>query len=351
MKYIIVIAFLLTCYGCVEEIEFDATGETGTLVVDGLLSTSSDSNFVFISRSNKVSSQNYRPETGAEIVLYDSNSKHEPLREISDGKYFFPKEIIQINVGNSYYIEITTKSGNQYKSEIETIQPVPMIDSLGSEFTFEDYTENETKVLQGTFYNLSVYGKVVKDDGALFLKWDVENIYLMTEKNCSPISGPKSCYVRNPINLNTVFLLDGTIYKSDAHFKQRVVHEKLDFTFGIASGFYVSQKSLTERAFKYWKRVDQILRESGTLLETPFAAIKGNIKSVENPDEEVLGYLSAVDERKVLKIVTKGELGVKRSKLPLCHPDLSLPPHIKPAVCCDCTLLAGASVKRPIYWP
>jgi len=334
----------------VEEIEFDGNEEIGTLVVDGILSTNTDSNFIYLSRTSQVQLQYFPPEEGALIQLYDKNGMEEDYQEIEPGKYYL-KGNIDIKVGGSYYIKLLTKNGHTYQSEIETIISVPSIDSLSNEITIEEYIDDEIGFLNGSFFNIFVHGRIPDKKKQIFLKWDVENIYLMTERKCNPVTGPKTCYVKRPININEIILLVGQKYESSASYTQRVVHQRIDFGFGIVTSFYVSQKSITENAYTYWSNVRQIIEETGTIFENTPALVKGNIKPISHPDDEVLGYFSAADEKKQLKMVTKGDLGINNRKLPLCHPDLNLPSGFRPGVCCDCELLSNASTNRPNYWP
>ncbi|MCB0669338.1 MAG: DUF4249 domain-containing protein [Saprospiraceae bacterium] len=338
-------------FACVEEIEFDATGETGTLVVDGLLSTSSDSNFIHLIRTNELNKQIFPGETGALITLFDDVGGSEVYQDLGGGKYYLAGNQMIIETGRTYHIEITTNNGQQYISDPETILPAPEIDSLTFNFSIEDIVERENRVLERSFFNLFVEGEIPTDNSATFLKWDVEHIYQVAEIDCSPLIPPKVCYVERRVNKNQVLILNGEEYTDGAGYHVPVIHQELDYAFGLVASFYVSQKALTKPAFEYWDKVKNTLANGSTIFDSPPASIEGNLHSISDPQQEVLGYFSAIDEKKKVILVTRGDLVDPFDELPLCGLNGNFPGDIDFRICCNCLNLEYSSRKRPSYWP
>lgn len=351
MRFTLIILGILLLFSCVEEIQFNAPGETGTLVVDGLLSTNSDSNLIFLTRTNELNKQVFSPEEGATIQLYDDRGQAEKYLDLGAGKYFLENQNMEILTGHSYHIEITTLSGQKYISDPEVITEAPEIDSLTFNFTIEEIVERENRVLERSFFNLFVNGQIPDAGASTFLKWDVEHIYQVAEIDCSPLVPAKICYVERKINQNEVYILNGEDYVIGSGFNIPVVHQELDYAFGLVASFYVSQKSMTKQAYRYWERVQQILTNGNTIFDRPPASIRGNIHSITDPQEEVLGYFQAVDEKKKVILVTRGDLVDPFDELPLCGLIGNLPGDIDFGVCCNCLSLDLSSLKRPSYWP
>ena len=344
---------LLTfCFlSCVEEIEFSSADQTVTLVIDCTLSTGSDTQLVKIFRTSKVGQQVFSSVEGATVVLFDQEGQSETAVYAGNGNYRFGEKKVPVIIGGSYYIEIETSNGNKYVSDIETILPVPEIDSLSFSFSIEQIVERENRILERSFFNLSVHTTLPENVTNTFLKWDVEHIFLVSEIQCHPLHLVKSCYVNRPINRNEVYLLDASTLNGGALYSEQVTHQEMDFAFGQAASFYVSQKSLSPFAAKYWSQVEQVVNNTGTIFDIPPAAIRGNLRSLSDPEEQVLGLFSAVDENNELVIITRGDLGTRFSRLPLCGLPGLPPSNIDQNACCSCTSIENSSVTRPDYWP
>jgi len=336
---------------CVEEIEFDGNEEIGTLVVDAQLSTAADSNLIFLSRTSPINKQVFPIEVGAKITLFDDIGNREDFHDLGQGKYHLAGEQMNIKIGRSFYIEIITQNGQKYISDPEVVIPAPSIDSLTFDFSIEEIVERENQVLERSFFNLSVNGEIPETNLNTFLKWDVEHVYQVAEIVCSPLVAPKTCYVSRDVNLNRVTLLNGKDYSIGASYRIPVIHQELDYAFGLVASFYVSQQSLSQTAFDYWERVNQILASGGSIFETPPAAIIGNVHCTTESDEEVLGYFSVVDEQREVILITRGDLVDPFNELPLCGLNGNLPADIDFRICCNCLGIENSTRMRPSYWP
>ncbi len=63
----------------------------------------------------------------------------------------------------------------------------------------------------------------------------------------------------------------------------------------------IRQYALTESTFSYWRNLEILNENSGSLFDPPPAAVLGNISNVNNNDEPVLGFfqVSGVSEKRV----------------------------------------------------
>lgn len=341
------IILLLT--SCVEEIEFSAPEEVGVLVVDGFFATGSEPSEVKLLRTDVLGKRVFPPETGASIIIFDDTGKQESYVEIAEGLYRSPGQQVWGQVDRSYHIEIVLANGSRYASLPERIRRVPAIDKLSFELTSEYVLVDEVKEQEKPFFNLFVEGSVLGDPQDTYLQWSVEFVYAVSEIVCGPLHAPKTCFIEPPINPNEIFLLDGSPLAPGAKFRVQVAHQELDASFGQTASFYVTQKAITQQAFQYWNHVDQVVNAVGSIFDAPPASIPGNIRNVDDPTEQVLGYFSAFDVQKKLALITAADLGERR-QLPLCG-IAGLPPEPLPAACCRCQILDFSSTQRPPYWP
>ena len=332
-----------------EQIEFAAPAEVGVLVVDGSFSTGLDSSEVRLLRTDILGKRVFPPESGARVTIFDDQGKQENYEEIEPGYYRLPGNRVWAQPNGTYYLEIELANGRRYQSKPETIVTGPAMESLSFNLTIETVLVDEIREIEKRFFNLFVNGSVTGAPDRTFLRWDVEHIYAVGEIVCSPLHILKTCYIEPPINPNALFLLDGSDLIAGASYSEQVVKQEVDYAFGQAASFYVSQRALTKEAFQYWLDVDQIVNNVGNIFDAPPAGIPGNIFSLDDPTEQVLGYFSAFDEQKKLAFVRPADLGEFR-ELPFCG-ELGFPPDPLPDACCNCLRLEFSSTQRPSYWP
>ncbi len=345
---------LLTIAGCliiacVEQIDFVAPEEIGVLVVDGEISTLADSNLIRLIRTDRLGRRIYPPEEGARVIVHDDIGGAEVCLETEPGLYVHRAQSVTVAVGRSYYIEIETSDKRKYQSSSESVMLSPTIDELTFEPVIEEDLVDEINLQQKRFFNLNVK-TTLPNNSEVYLMWEVDHAFLVSELLCHPWGQPKHCYITREINDNLVLLLDGSQLRQGATISRQVVHQEIDFAFGQAAAFYVTQKALTKEAFAYWADIADLVNNVGSIFDAPPSAIPGNLKSISDPNERVLGYFRAVDAKSKLALVSRGQLGEKFIQNPLCGLPGLAPPQPDPA-CCNCLRIPNSTIKKPHYWP
>ena len=135
---------------------------------------------------------------------------------------------------------------------------------------------------------------IIPEEIDLFLKWDIEDAHFFEEMYLPlatfPCYNPDICYVVNRVIPENVKLFS-TGEQANKKIERRLVFQRdVDDSFDRFHGFGVIQSSITENAYKYFKRVDEIANRERSFFEVPPAAIKGNIYNTEDEGEVVLGY-------------------------------------------------------------
>ena len=97
----------------------------------------------------------------------------------------------------------------------------------------------------------------------------------------------------------------------------------------------LSQISISQNAYRFLRLVKQQSEISGSVFDPPPARITGNMLSLDNPDEIVLGYFMAGGE-------TSKRLYIKNSELDFVQP--------RAIISDDCRVLDGASDLPPADW-
>ncbi len=75
-----------------------------------------------------------------------------------------------------------------------------------------------------------------------------------------------------------------------------VVSRLVDWSFYEKHYFTLYQSAMTRDAIEYWRKVDILANQVGSIFDTPPAEINGNIKNLNNQDEKVYGYFQTVNE-------------------------------------------------------
>lgn len=329
---LITIATLTTC---VDPIDFKIRKEADLLVVDGSVSDSDGPHTVRLSRTDALGrSDNFPPVPGAQVTLVDETLGNEvAFNETGAGEY---QLFYHCYTGNTYRLKITLIGGEKYESLPETMPEPIAIDS-----TYSRYEQGKFAAAYCTF-------KIPENITGPYLKWQVENIYQVTEIYCGPFDPINTCYISRSRDNQLLPVVDGSKLQRNTTYHTFLQKLYLDNTFGEATYFNIWQESLTQDAFLYWSKVSQLLLQGGSIFDSPPGAIRGNIINTGNPNELVLGYFSAAPVRIAHLKTTRGDFPGAEIN-PYCGA-AGFPPYPFKPECCTCTLIKSSTLERPDYW-
>ena len=213
---------------------------------------------------------------------------------------------------------ITLPDGRKYASIPEKMPtPVP-IQSIYGEFKKKELQQNE-------FYNIPFYdggipprypefgaiNYVAEPDGPSgfqiyvdsqdpanennFYRWTASSVTRReTTGRCGPFCNctcivDETCFMpRQHIDLNitTDALINGNLIK-----RRPIFYSPVFATGNIY--IEIDQIAMTREAYQFWKRYQEQLNRTGTILDPLPAPIEGNIYNVDNPSDLALGYFAA----------------------------------------------------------
>lgn len=285
--------FLLN--GCIETIDFDVKRTGGRLVVDGTITDSPGPHQLKLRRTagrEKITD----PLTGAGIRIEDNLGNSEYYFEKEEGVYELTGHTVKGVPGRSYTLEITIDDGQKiYRSEPEVLPG-----SLASDSIFYEFDTVQRLNQYGNSIDVNVI-RVLRDtripqsSKPLYLKWEIEEVFKFTEYDFpDPFNfPPPSCYITDYPNPQTIYLYDGSELSGGTLETEVMTERVLDDTFYQLHYMNVIQYSISQKAHKYWKQVDQIVNQSGTIFDVPPANPHTNITNINDPSETVLGYFQA----------------------------------------------------------
>lgn len=257
-----------------------------------------------------------------------------------------------IEEGQSYQLQINTIEGKTYTSSFEKLNAVPTASGLTYELeTREDINEFEDIVDQ-TFIRFFINTPLTADSGGdkAVLKWDMTGTYRFVESldERENIPSQKSCYVSEILQRERPVVFNGNESPRSVLEKQFIIEEELNHRF--ARGYYltVRQQSISEEAFEYWESIRKVVDISGNFFEAPPGKIRGNFSNTADPEEDVFGYFSAIQEDTIRLFVSPAD--IDQIILPLCPGSVAVGQEPPRFICFECLLLPNSSSQKPDYW-
>lgn len=320
----ILIAFVVSA--CIERIEFDAKAPQQLTVIEGNISNAPPPYSVKLSRGIPlgIDSLVSSPIEGASIKLFDDRGNSEQFYETTPGNYV-TGGVIQGVVGHSYYIQVTTPSGNTLVSEPERIEPVGEIENIRYEYEartiMTSFGETEANV-----FNVFVDANAGTNAEA-YVRWKYTGTYkVITYPELHYTWNPPYTPYKDPFPCSGYILVPGpegsgglllqvddctccTCYAKHYESKPQLSDTQLiqgnqfknikvgevpitNATFYEKYMVEVEQMSLSKNAFNFFKLIRDQKENASSIFQPPSSEIRSNFSS-SNTNERIAGYFWA----------------------------------------------------------
>lgn len=368
------LSLVLIIAACIEpyEIKYDTTKRI-TVVEATLTDNPLEEQYVSLKESVPASSGfgYFTPIKGAEAELIINNETHIKLEERADNLYYVPKSI-QILPKTNYALKFKTTDGKIYQSANEALEAINPIDKVYTNLEMNGLERGNTKI--PAFY-LYVDTKDPKGLGNSYLwtwrLWEHQDVcisceggrYIIDRRNgnhCQQredllaagvvydYACDKPCWeiFYNPdINVMTDTYIDGNPIIG------RLIGKIPVYQFNGAL-IEVKQQSVSPSAFRYLKLLIEQSQSTGSLADTPPAALVGNVRCVTDTTESVAGYFMVSSVKKQLfwfdksqavsaKVIPLGLLGGRRINF---EPSTNMPPMA------PCNAIRNRTPVKPEGW-
>ncbi len=260
------------------------------LVVQGFININGVSTFKLSTTRNLNESTIETGVTGASISIQGEDNSIYVLEENGKGVYkshfnILPKE-------QKYRINISNAEKN-YKSDFVEAKVSPEIDSLGYD------SRND-----GLQLFINTHDPLRKSN---YYKWEYDEIWKFhaAEKSLLIYDGISQLRLRyfpeediyycyDKVQSSKIILANTTKLSEDLVYKNPFYFIDLNSTrLQIRYKILVRQSVLTEEGYNYWENMKKISEIMGSLFDPQPSQFKGNIFNVSNPDEMVIGFISA----------------------------------------------------------
>jgi hypothetical protein len=341
------------------------------LVVDGFINAGTDSTIVRLSRSVSLTdTAMFVPERLASLSVLGSSNDHHDLIEIGNGEYGATN--LNLNPNETFQLKIVTSGGEEYLSDSLPVKIAPGIDSLH---------------WQSDSSGLTIY--VNSHDpmnSTRFYKWDYTQTWERRANYTSNLEYENGQFIFRD-STDQVYRCWGTSNSTDILIgstellSQDVISEirvanvpQGSELLNILYSILVRQYALTPEAYTYWLNTKQNTEQAGGLFAPQPGQLLGNVHSVSNPKEPVLGYVSAGILSEIRMFISNNQLPYwYYTPLGGCYLEVVEPVDIvrifsdtlefvpvagllggaysgTPRICGDCRTTGGTN-KKPPFWP
>ena len=279
--------------------------ETNFLVVDGTISCGNSAvTTITLSRTKRLSdSILFSAELNALVSIEQEQGNTFTVFEQGNGIYTTPP--LNLDPNNKYRLKIRTANNKEYVSEYITGKTAPAIDSLtwkqNGDVTISVHTHD---LLNNTKYYRWDYIETWNYKSILSTLYGVNNglIYLK-----DAATQTDSCW--RTANSTNIILSSSIALSEDviSNFPVAVIPQH-DERISKGYSILVRQYAITPEAFQYLQLIQKNTQQLGTLFDAQPSQLEGNIQSVDDPDEPVIGYISA-------STITEKRIFVRNSQL------------------------------------
>lgn len=374
MRYHKIFWLIPLLIGCLERYEPPVIKENPELlVVDAFISLNTASASVDLSRSALLGSgEPPKLETGASVTIEDDNGAAYQLVENSAGSYSFSG--INLDTKLKYRLHIRTFNEKEYLSDFITLKNTPPIDDLSwavTENGVEIYLDTHDPAGNSHYFKWNY-----------FETWEYNATYEANLKLVNgifiPLKPEEKVYTCwRTIPAATVLVATTNRLQSDVVNDFNVCFvPRGSVKISIKYSILVQQQTLSEDGYNYWLNLQKTTENLGSLFDPQPSQIIGNIYSVSDSHEPVIGYFDGgfVSEKRIF--IAADELP---SRLTNYSRDCSLDSVFYPVPgvpsgnasfvvtpfsdivpekngylistrnCVDCTTLGGQTIK-PDFW-
>lgn len=304
-KNIYIIALItIIAFSCREPFTPEIDRYENILVIDGLITDQEGPYVVKLTRSFAFDESFPSPEEGALVMFMDEDNVIYECPEDEAGIYR-SNPSFRGKIGSSYKLVVNTMDEQSYESEWVELKNVPEIDSIAYELQERPTSDP----------NQSTYGMEIKvnthdeTDQTRYYRWEwVETWEIVTpitssfypdEAHCWQTAGSGIISIGTSEHLVHDLIEDYPIYFVSTE------TNKLRIKYSIL----VNQYSLSREAYSYWKNLQDITQNTGTLFDPTPAMVTGNISNTTDPDNPVLGIFQA-------SALKQERIFIERSEIP-----------------------------------
>jgi hypothetical protein len=292
-KLLVFCIFILLVADCTQPFTPEISKYNNVLVIDGLVTNMPGPYEVRLSRSFPYDADTSEKVTRATVRVVDDLGNEYLFTEVERGVYRSDSSEFTGQIGRSYKLIISTSDGKQYESSQEYLKRPIEIDSVY--YYYEPIAESDTKGVQiyldthDPENNTHYYGWVLEETWKIRVPFTPNGLH--DKQTCYQSNVPKNIIIGSSIDNIQDEMLRFPVHYVSNHTNRLWLKYSL----------LVNQYTLTEVVYDYYKNLEKMNETSGSLFDPAPFSVTGNVKSVHNEEEPVLGIfqVSAVSSKRI----------------------------------------------------
>jgi len=369
-KILLYLLFAILLGGCRDNYELPLRDtDKSLLVVEGVLNAGQGPTKITLSQTVKISEgASFKPVLLALLSVESKDGSSYALEEKGNGSYTHEK--LPLTIGQEYRLRIKTKDNKEYLSDFVVARQSPDIDAV----TWKREKDG-VAIFANTHdaTNKTRYYKWSFDE-----TWEIRSYY---RSDYQWVGGTNIIYspdfnthcwkytTSNTINIGSTAQLASDVVNEAPLLFIPPFSEKLSVRYSIL----LKQQALTKEAYEYLSLMKKNTESLGSIFDPQPSELRGNIKCITNPEEGVIGYLTAssFSEKRIFITAVEADWRFNQDCPSIeveKHPDslkqwlpgylpyaegmvMGTQPvyYMAPAACVDCTQ-RGGNLNRPSYW-
>lgn len=307
IKNIIVGALIALGLSCVEPFSIHSISFDKAIVVEGRLTNEQKAHYVKLSYTRPIEEKENVPLTSAVVWVEGVDGSKIEFTETTPGHYESIEKLSGV-AGNSYQLFFTTSEGKQYQSNLQELIASPPIARI-----YEEYAEKtNTKkggITKGIQFFVDTYDET---NTAQYYKYEWEETYEVyapfpsyyeffpnPDTAVARTQDVSPCYASAK---STAITLGTTATLTESRLSEvpvRYITSETDQLLNVYS-ILVRQYVISADAYSFYREILENNQDNESLFDKQLGVVVGNITSVEDPDETVLGFfeVAGVSERR-----------------------------------------------------
>ena len=277
------------------------------LVVEGVLNAGNGSTDIRLSRTFKLDdTARFQTENNALVIVEGKDNTTRQLTMSVDGIY--SSSNLGLVLDQEYRLRIVTADGKEYLSDYVIAKKTPLIDSISfrqNEKGVQIYVTAHDHTSNTRYYSWS-YDETWEIRTFHFSYYKYENGYVLPVER-TPAEDISTCWKYG--SSQNIIIGTSAAYQVDSIPEAPVNFigngdEKL----AVRYSTLIRQRALDKKGYEFYEMMKKNTESLGTIFDAQPSQIKGNIYSLSDPGEPVIGYVSAstIEEKRIF--IEQGDL-------------------------------------------
>ncbi|NAY90818.1 DUF4249 family protein [Muricauda sp. JGD-17] len=321
--------FGVVLFSCIESFDTTFVDFESVLVVEAIITDIPKFQKINVSRSYEFNAEPI-PELNANVSVVDSDGNIYLFADSGNGSYI-SMESFGVEQGIQYQLLLSTSDGNRYRSDAEQLQVGnAKILNVDAKRMVNEKGEDGIVILVDSFDpmgNSKNYRFEYEETYHIIAPlWSPLELAPVNDEGCEMrlvpnISNEQNCF---PTSLSKDILLTSTEYLSQdrvENFQIRFINRN-DYIISHRYSILVRQLIQSDQAFEFYNILLELSSSESLLSQVQPGFLQGNIFSVDNSEEHVLGLfdLNTIDEERIFFNYND------------FYPEEELPPFLDPCI-------------------